>query len=187
VPAADPPAATLGERLRQVRGERGLSVTALAAQAGLSKGFVSQLERGLSHASVASLRRICDVLDIPAGALLDPLPAGPVAPDDAPEISFGAGGAVDRLLTPPDFAAFQVLHATVPPGARNPGAGPLRPEQSHFVLVLRGTLVLVLEGVEHTLSAGRSLAFGGDRHYAWHNPSADTPCENVWVLSPPDL
>src|SRR5215472_17488570 len=97
---ADSDDTSLGGRLRAAREARGVTVAALAEQAGLTKGFISQLERGLSQASVASLQRICSALDVSPGTILDPLPEGPVAPADAPEISFGGQGARDRLLTP---------------------------------------------------------------------------------------
>jgi transcriptional regulator with XRE-family HTH domain len=179
--------ADLGRRLRATRQARGVSLAALAEQTGLTKGFLSQLERGLSRASVASLRRICAALDVAPSAILDPLPPGPIAPTDAPEISFGGTGNRDRLMTPIGFPGFQVLHATVEPGGRNPGTGPIKPEASHFVLVLRGTFVITLNGAAQRLGAGESLTFLGTDHYVSENPSTDTPCEVLWVLTPPEI
>ena len=184
---ADSDDTSLGGRLRAAREARGVTVAALAEQAGLTKGFISQLERGLSQASVTSLQRICAALDLPPGAILDPLPEGPVAPADAPEISFGGQGARDRLLTPAGFPGFQVLHATVQPHGRNLGTSAPRPDQSHFVLVLHGTFTLTLNGAANKLTAGQSITFRGTDTYSWANPSPDTPCEVLWVLSPPEL
>lgn len=184
---ADNDDASLGRRLREVREAKGITLAALAEQAGLTKGFISQLERGLSQASVTSLQRICAALDLPPGAILDPLPEGPVAPADAPEISFGGQGARDRLLTPAGFPGFQVLHATVQPHGRNLGTGAPRPDQSHFVLVLHGTFTVTLNGAANKLSPGQSITFRGTDTYSWTNPSTDTPCEVLWVLSPPEL
>ena len=193
MPATDSaPAGTdagLGRRLRAARQARGISLAALAGQTGLTKGFLSQLERGLSQASVASLTRICAALEVAPGAMLDPLPAGPVSPAEAPELSFGGEGARDRLLTPAGFPGIQVLHATVQPGGHSPGAGAGtgRPEESHFLLVLRGTFTLQLNGTAVQLSAGQSITFRGTDSYSWANLSADTPCEVLWVLSPPAI
>lgn len=179
--------ASLGGRLRAAREARGVTLAALAERAGLTKGFISQLERGLSQASVTSLQRICAVLEVPPGTILDPLPEGPVAPADAPEISFGGQGARDRLLTPAGFPGFQVLHATVQPHGRNLGTGAPRPDQSHFVLVLHGTFTLTLNGAASKLTAGQSITFRGTDTFSWANPSPDTPCEVLWVLSPPEF
>jgi transcriptional regulator with XRE-family HTH domain len=185
--ASPGPGAGLGQRLRAARQARGISLASLAGQTGLTKGFLSQLERGLSQASVASLTRICAALEIAPGAMLDPLPEGPVSPAEAPELSFGGEGARDRLLTPAGFPGIQVLHATVQPGGHNAGTGTSRPEESHFLLVLRGTFTLQLNGTPVPLSAGKSITFRGTDSYSWANLSADTPCEVLWVLSPPAI
>jgi transcriptional regulator with XRE-family HTH domain len=192
VPASDHRAANgddadLGSRLRAARQRKGISLAALAEQTGLTKGFLSQLERGLSRASVASLRRICAALEVPPSAMLDPLPEGPLATAGAPELHFGGQGARDRLLTPAAFPGFQVLHATVQPGGHNPGTGTSRPQESHFILVLRGSFVLELDGTAHRLHAGESLSFRGTDPYTWRNPDSDAPCEVLWVLSPPEI
>jgi transcriptional regulator with XRE-family HTH domain len=185
--ASPGPGAGLGQRLRAARQAKGISLASLAGQTGLTKGFLSQLERGLSQASVASLTRICAALEIAPGAMLDPLPEGPVSPAEAPELSFGGEGARDRLLTPAGFPGIQALHATVQPGGHNAGTGTSRPEESHFLLVLRGTFTLQLNGTPVQLSAGKSITFRGTDSYSWANLSADTPCEVLWVLSPPAI
>lgn len=184
---ADNDGASVGGRLRAVREAKGVTLAALAERAGLTKGFISQMERGLSQASVTSLQRICAALDLPPGAILDPLPEGPVAPADAPEISFGGQGARDRLLTPAGFPGFHVLHATVQPYGHSLRTSAYRPDQSHFVLVLDGTFIVTLNGAANKLTVGQSIAFRGTDDYSWENPSADTQCEVLWVLSPPEF
>lgn len=185
--ASSTDATRLGSRLRAERQRQGISLAALAEQVGLTKGFLSQLERGLSRASVASLTRICAALEVPPSAVLDPLPQGPVAPTDAPELHFGGQGAQDRLLTPAEFPGFQVLHATVQPGGHSPGTGSGRPQESHFLVVMGGSFAVELNGTAHLLRPGDSLAFRGTDTYGWSNPSPDTPCQVLWVLSPPQI
>jgi len=46
-----------------------MSMAEVAEQAGLTKGFVSKLERDLANVSVASLIRLCDALGISVGSL----------------------------------------------------------------------------------------------------------------------
>ncbi|RZK82780.1 MAG: XRE family transcriptional regulator, partial [Methylobacterium sp.] len=46
--AADPVDRAVGQRLRALRQERRLSLEKVAASTGLSIGFISQVERGLS-------------------------------------------------------------------------------------------------------------------------------------------
>lgn len=72
--------------LRRLRTERGVSQERLAADAGVDRAYVSELERELGNASVDLLDRLAAVLDVPIGAFLvavsagetkvSPLPAG---------------------------------------------------------------------------------------------------------------
>jgi transcriptional regulator with XRE-family HTH domain len=48
----------------------------VAERAGLTAGFISQLERDLTSASLSSLYRICAVLGIRVGNLVDDVPSG---------------------------------------------------------------------------------------------------------------
>jgi len=61
----------LGERLAALRRERGLSLTALAVKAGVTKGFLSLVERGRKAPSISTLLRLSQAYAIPVGGLLD--------------------------------------------------------------------------------------------------------------------
>jgi len=61
----------LGDRLRAFRRARGLTLAALATKTGLSKGFLSQLERGAKIPSISSLLKVAASLSINVGALFD--------------------------------------------------------------------------------------------------------------------
>ena len=52
----------IGERIRELRNQNGLTQEELADRTELTKGFISQLERGLSSASVATLSDIVTCL-----------------------------------------------------------------------------------------------------------------------------
>jgi transcriptional regulator with XRE-family HTH domain len=171
----------LGSRLRRHRQAQGLSLAAVAEASGVTKGFLSQLERGLSRASVASLRRIGDAVGISIAELLG-RPPGPLDSTNAPAVNFGGTGARDRLLTPVGFPHFQVLHATVDPGGNHVVAEELR-EESHLVYVLDGSFTLVLDEKEHRLKAGQSLAFQTPGRYGWRNDT-DQTTEVLWTFSP---
>jgi transcriptional regulator with XRE-family HTH domain len=69
---------SMSERLRNLRIEHRLSLNQLAKQAGLTKGFLSQVERGLKAPSISSLLRLSQVYRLSIGALLDdPKPVEP--------------------------------------------------------------------------------------------------------------
>lgn len=54
--------AKIGDAIRQIREERGMSQGQLAEKAGLIRTTVNKIERGKFSVSVDLLERICDVL-----------------------------------------------------------------------------------------------------------------------------
>lgn len=54
----------LGERIRRLREQQGLSLRALAEQSGLSANAISRMERGESSPNVSSLRSLANALGV---------------------------------------------------------------------------------------------------------------------------
>ena len=52
----------IGEKIRRIRIERGLTQEELADRAELSKGFISQIERDLTSPSIATLTDMLECL-----------------------------------------------------------------------------------------------------------------------------
>ena len=61
----------LGERLKGIRMEKGLSLRELARQANVSPSFISQIENGKSQPSVATLYSFSQLLEISIDELFD--------------------------------------------------------------------------------------------------------------------
>jgi DNA-binding XRE family transcriptional regulator len=59
--------AEVGHRLRRVRLARRRTLRDVASHAGISEGFLSQIERGRANASIATLRRIANELEVSMG------------------------------------------------------------------------------------------------------------------------
>ena len=62
---------SIGERIRMMRQAKSLTQEELASRAGLTKGFISQVERNLTSLSVESLLGILDALDQKASVFFD--------------------------------------------------------------------------------------------------------------------
>lgn len=61
---------TLGEVLRSARMERGLTLREVSAQARVSLGYISEIERGQKEASSELLASLCQALGLPLSAVL---------------------------------------------------------------------------------------------------------------------
>jgi transcriptional regulator with XRE-family HTH domain len=176
--------ADLGARLRARRIDRARSLTETAASAGVSKGFLSQLERGRSRASVATLRRLATVLEISLPELLAEPEADSDRPPVRPKVSRHHPMGPDRLLTPNGLPAFQVLDSTVPPGGASAGAVVDPVPTAHLLLIREGSFTVRIDGTPYRLQPGDSLAFASPPAYAWRNEGTE-PTRLVWVLAPP--
>ncbi|URI15956.1 helix-turn-helix domain-containing protein [Brevundimonas albigilva] len=62
--------------LRRLRTERGVSQERLAADAGVDRAYVSELEREQGNASVDMLDKLASVLGVTVGQFLAEIPAG---------------------------------------------------------------------------------------------------------------
>jgi transcriptional regulator with XRE-family HTH domain len=65
----------LGERLRTLRKDRGLSQQRLGQRSSLSGKFIGEVERGEKSISIDSLYHVCVALDVPLRDLTDMGPA----------------------------------------------------------------------------------------------------------------
>src|SRR6478735_960638 len=60
----------LGDVLRDVRMQRGLTLREVSAEARVSLGYISEIERGQKEASSELLASLCTALDIPLSDVL---------------------------------------------------------------------------------------------------------------------
>ncbi|WP_260596783.1 helix-turn-helix domain-containing protein [Sphingomonas endolithica] len=60
----------LGENVRRIRKERGISQEELALDAGMKRSYVSDLERGTRNPTVRALGRLAAALKVPPAILI---------------------------------------------------------------------------------------------------------------------
>lgn len=180
----DPAEALVGARLRAVRQASGLTLAAVAEQAGLTKGFLSRLERDEVSPSVASLVSVCGVLGIGVGQLFEPPVTSLVRAADAPSITFGGRGLREVLLTAGTQRDLQVIRSVVDPGGGGGDELYALACEVEFVHVLRGRLELRLPGEAVVLHAGDAFTMPGATPHTWVNPSTTETCEVLWALTP---
>ena len=89
-PSADVAGPPIGAKLRSTRMAQGLTLAQVAESSGLSKGFLSRLERDETSPSVATLVQLCQVLSLPVGALFEEPEIQKVTRTAAPRPTAGA-------------------------------------------------------------------------------------------------
>ena len=182
--AGRPAEVPLGARLRVARRARGLTLEQVATAVGVTKGFLSRVERDAVSPSVATLVALCEVVGIRVGELFEAPSSSVVRAGEGRRLHFGGTGAVELLLTPSTQHAVQVLHSTVAPGGSGGEQRYVLETDVECVYVLRGRFRVELSEGAVELAAGDAMTFPGREPHTWSNPSAGEPAEVLWVLAP---
>ncbi|WP_336660519.1 cupin domain-containing protein [Leucobacter sp. USHLN153] len=178
----------MGIRLRQLRKSKHRSLREVAAASQVSESFLSQIERGLTSPSIASLRRICSALGENMGALFaeefdsSATDARLVRVADRRRI-FRPDGSADYLLTPPLAKHLEIHYNVVAPG-RSSGTEPYTHEgEEECVHVLDGTLQFQWNGNTYDLHAGDAILIDPKIGHSFANIT-DRSAVVLWIISP---
>lgn len=174
----------IGAKLRAARQAQGFTLDQLAASAGLTKGFLSRVERDETSLSVASLLTLCEVLSLDVGSLFSAPEVALVRRETAPAINLGGTGVSEQLMTPRGQARVQLVHTSAEPGATGGNELYTINCELEVLYVLKGAVDLVFSDRRQRLTAGDALTFPGGEPHTWVNASQSRPAEMVWVLSP---
>jgi transcriptional regulator with XRE-family HTH domain len=173
----------IGAKLRASRLAQGLTVAQVAEASGLTRGFLSRVERDETSPSVSTLITICQVLSLPVGDLFETVESDLISIDDAPLINMGGTDVIERMLTPRGQGRVQILRSVMQPGASG-GEDPYTVNCDVEVLhVVLGRLRLRLGNEWHDLSAGDTMTFPGREPHTWRNDSAEETIA-LWTLVP---
>jgi transcriptional regulator with XRE-family HTH domain len=185
VATEDISAAPLGQRIRELRAVRGLTLTALAEEAGLSTGLISQVERGLSDPSLETLRRVAKVLDVPIFSLFQR--------DGGTAVQVVRRNRRMKVQSPdhdivysrisPGRGRLEMLHGHLGPGSAS-AAEPWSHPSEECVLVLCGAMIVEVAGEEYELGKGDSCYLDSGLPHRYRNPHA-TPAEFIVSVTPP--
>jgi transcriptional regulator with XRE-family HTH domain len=176
-------AIAIGARIRAARHARRMTIEQLAASTGLTKGFLSRVERDLTSPSVASLVTLCEAVSIPIGELFTAPETHLTRLEDAPKINLGGEGINERLLTSRSERRLQVIRAVVEPGGRGEAELYSVDCEVETLHVVSGSFVLILSNDSYRLQAGDTLTFPGREPHSWLNPG-DGPAVVLWTLVP---
>lgn len=162
----------IGRRLRAVRKERGLSLAQVAERAGLTRGFLSQLELGVSSASIGSLLKLSQALGVEFTSLFEETSAAAVIRrSDRIPSKFGGDGVTDYMLTPVEERRVQLIETHLQPGAS--AASELWTTHGELVVVTvtEGSFELSMGNETTMLSTGDTMVYDPRLPHTWRNPS----------------
>lgn len=173
----------IGSRLRAARQAQRMTIEQVAESTGLTKGFLSRVERDLTSPSVASLVTLCQVLSISIGDLFLVPETHLTRLTEAPRISLGGQGINERLVTARSERRLQMIRAVVEPHGRGEDELYSVDCEVETLHVVEGRFVLVFPNDRYELEAGDTVTFPGREPHTWLNPHGSRAVV-LWTLVP---
>jgi transcriptional regulator with XRE-family HTH domain len=161
----------IGERLRELREARNISMRALATRSGLSANALSMIERGRASPSVSTLYKLADALGVSITSFFN-------SDEEKKQVVFlKADGRSRVAFTHGLFEGLGGEHfvGRIEPFVltleSNANSGPRSMAHTghEFVFCLRGELEYQVEREIYQLSAGDSLLFAAHLKHRWKN------------------
>lgn len=178
----------VGARVRALRKRKRVSLQVLSAASGLSIGYLSQIERGISSASVRALALIADGLGSGLDAIFLPDSGASGQADvfafrvsERRGLGFWRDGIEKELLTPGEGGAINLYLVHLAPGGCS-GEAAYTHTGSEAGFVLDGAFSLTVDGETRMMEAGDAFRFNSNRPHRWRNDGA-LPCRILWVLA----
>lgn len=176
----------IGEKVREYRRMRRLTLRQLGTAADVSASFLSQLENGRTDASVGTLRRLATALGVAVADLIEtgePAAHRVLRRADRPEAGLGSG-ARKFMLTRPPLRHLEVYSAEFEPGGSTGDDPYTHGDAQELVLVLRGRAQVHIGPEVHDLAEGDSVEYATSVPHRLVNPGPE-PAEVLWIISPP--
>ncbi|AFO89216.1 XRE family transcriptional regulator [Phaeobacter inhibens] len=160
----------LPARLKEARRAQGLSLEAVANLSGVSRSMVSQIERGESSPTIATLWNLTRALQVDFAGLLDSNEAQDsieiLRNGDVPSIENMGEGCLIRILSPPeDAGGHEVYDIRLKDGGALNSQPHGRGTVEH-VTVLEGAVALTSGSATDRLHAGDTARYAADVTHA---------------------
>ena len=177
----------LGEKIKRLRLQHGLTQEELALRCDLSKGFISQLERDLTSPSIATLKDVLECLGTDLRTFFS-------EPEEE-KIVFGtqdvfdtrdeeSGIAISWLIPNAQKNEMEPILLELSPGGSTETDDPHAGEE--FGYVLNGQITIRLGDKAHKCKKGESFYFQPHAPHCLEN-HGKVPAEVLWISSPPSF
>ncbi|WP_142780036.1 helix-turn-helix domain-containing protein [Agrobacterium sp. T29] len=177
---------SIGERIKTLRAENGLTLDRLASESGVSRAMISRIERGEASPTASLLARICAALGLSLSGFfaeneeaVSPL----MKKRDQQLWKDSETGYVRRAISPPRVGSdVDIVEVEFPPGARV-GFPPHAASRgmTQYVWLFEGVLEMTSGGDVHRLEPGDCLFMPVGEGHVFHNPT-EKPARYAVVL-----
>lgn len=177
---------SLGSRLRARRRAKRLTLREVADRTELTESFLSQLERGISSASVATLQRLCSVLGLSVGDLFDESWSRDPRihrHGEGTYLKFGTDAQKVRV-SPKANQNLEVLVGEIGPGGSTGTERYAHGDSEETLVVLEGTVEVTVGEETHQLGALDSISYRSSQPHRVVEVEG-TKARVLWAIGPP--
>jgi transcriptional regulator with XRE-family HTH domain len=179
----------IARNLRRWRMTREMTLSALAAQAGVAKSTVSLLERGRGNPSIQTVWALASALGVPFASLFqEESPAhdvlvvreseGSLITPDEPGAAREDGLVIRHMLTRTGGSLIEIYTLALEPGAMRRASAHVSGLLEH-VTVAAGTVEISTDSFSEIVSEGDLISFRADRQHTYR--ALDGPARLVAV------
>ncbi len=177
----------IGEKLKGIRLVNRMTLKQLAAKAGCTDAYLSQLERGLINPSIMTLKKIASALQVNIVDFF--IESNPkendlvLSEEERVNILFKKGKSkIQMLVRSTQNKRMQPFYSIISPGGGSEGS--ISHNGEEFGIVLEGELEFNINGKAYLVRENQSFYFSSQKLHGWRNPGKKKTVV-IWVVSPP--
>jgi transcriptional regulator with XRE-family HTH domain len=175
----------VGATLREQRRRLNLTLESVARRTGITKGFLSEIERDKASPSVATLMRLREALSLSTASMFISSQPRIVRSHQRQEIFLGGTNMAYTLLSGRDAHRATVVWGKLAPGAQSgPDMHTLSADEE-LVFILRGSFEITIDATTHRLRMHDAFTFDPRQPHCYRNPSKTVETVAICVISPP--
>ena len=165
----------------------GLSLDQFARKSEVSKGMIVQIEQAKSNASIATLVKLANALNVSVARLVEPSTL-PIARkgrvEDAAVVWQGIAGGMGKLIAGLEHPSLTELWEwKLLPGEAHESLAHMK-DSKEILLVQKGQLTVSTAAWQETIQARESLVFSADAPHRYFNPGSTDTVFNMVMLEP---
>jgi len=182
------PIEMIGNKIRTIRKERGFTLETMANKTGLSKGLLSQVERGISQPSLDSLWRITRALDSSIVHFFEDVHQKHVhviRKDKRRQMVFPESRGTFSLLSSGTNGKLGLMEVRLRPGDTVQDQI-LKQDGEECIVVIHGEITIRIGDEDYQLETGDSIYFDSTQSHLVEN-TGSKEAVLIWALTPPQL
>lgn len=175
----------IGQRIKEIRKSKSLTLQMMAAKTGFSLGFLSNLERDMTSPTIEQLQTIADVFDVPLLSILtEDSTYQPVVHKDERDLMFRVDGKICYEFTTRRNTDLKGLCMTIEADYYKEEIS-WGHSKDEYGIITQGSIYMEINGIGYELQEGDSVYIKRNTPHKFHKLNKG-PCVSFWTMKRDD-